>query len=360
MQFRKFFARKVLLAGACSTALLTGCAQQPPSVPLPNAGQQSANVNDDQSFFPDQTADKQAMPLMSLSQMEAAHYMGGTSAADHTEQMIRLPALRSAALKYGVEGGLAYSTKLLNRVLRADAEELSTTYDFNRLVTMEPGGALILPPVISQSNDTYEETDSGATIRTADKTYDIIEEARFAPSAPLWYPYLYRPVIAPAAPPVALLPKTPVESQAWAQYVAMGWKVGVQQGEMTFKLDLAQLNQDFVGMIRYRTLYDAGKVSAPVVQNYDLGTTGTGRTMRQNDRVQRIVAEPMLQAPAAPLGMPFADSPHPHGQGNGQNDGQADSPLPGDGSPISDGSPLPGDGSGTGVIPAPSDIAPGA
>jgi defect-in-organelle-trafficking protein DotC len=321
--------KAALLTGICLSALLAGCAKQPPSVALPNTGQQGVNVNDSQSFFPDQTADDAGTSSPSLRQMENAHFTGDTSAKDQAERTVRLPALRDAALKYGVEGGLAYSTKLMNQVLRTDAELLSKSYDFNRLVTMEQGGAMILPPVISQSNNTYEETDSGSTIRVANTTYDIVREAQFAPSAPLWYGYLYRPVHAPDDPPVSLLPKTDEERQAWVQYVDMGWKVGIQQGVMTFKLDLARLNQDFTGMIRYRTLYDAGKVSAPIVQNYDLGTTGTGKTMRENDRVERIIAEPLLQAHSAPAGMPFSDDGQRNPGGDkGPQNGGAGSPLP--------------------------------
>jgi defect-in-organelle-trafficking protein DotC len=287
----------------CSVALLiglTGCADNMPVVNPPDASGVSVNVNNNQSFFPDQTADDQGNAMVPLAQMEALHAETDETPAQQAQTLLFMPAMRDAALKYGVEGGLAFSTNLVNSVLRQDDEALSKTYDFTRIVTYEPGGAMILPPVISQSVDTYQESDFGQQIRVANNTYDIIREAQFAPNTPLWYSYLYRPWTAPDAPPQSALPKTDEERKAWVQYVDEGWQDGVAQGLMNFKLDLAQLNQDFVGMVRYRTLYDAGKVSAPVVQNEYLGTTGTGQTMREGDRVEKIIAEPQLDVPSQP------------------------------------------------------------
>ncbi len=293
--------RPALLAGAACLALLTGCAAQsgslvqsatnlpPDKVPV--------GINQDQSMFPANTSSGSGH-IVTLNQMKNLHSSGEhMSKKKRAEEMMFLPAMKQAALSYGVAGGLAWSTHLINGVLRQDSGSLSKSYDFSRIVTHTPNGALILPPVISSSKDTYQEADFGRTIRVASRTYDIIREASFAPNAPLWFNYLYRPWTAPKRPPDAVLPRTDAEQQEWNQYVAEGWADGVQQGEDMFRLDLHRLNRDFVGMIRYRRLYDAGKVSAPVVQHMDLGVTGNGQTMRENDQVDKIVQEPSLAVP---------------------------------------------------------------
>jgi hypothetical protein len=74
-----FPIRTSLLAGICSTALLVGRTQQPPSIPLPGTGAQRANVGDSHSFFPDQTADDAAPVIPTLKQMEAESYSGADS-----------------------------------------------------------------------------------------------------------------------------------------------------------------------------------------------------------------------------------------------------------------------------------------
>ncbi len=282
----------------CTTALaLTGCEQQLPmfKTVLPS---DPVNINTNSSFFPMATSDANQPPPPNLNDMTALMAPDtSVSNKDRAKELLFLPAMRDAAFAYGVAGGLAYSTNIINATLKADAESLSKTYDFSRIVTMEPGGGMILPPVISQEKDTYQEGDFGRSIRVADTTYDIIQEAQFAPTAPLWFSYLYKPYQNPTPPDPSTLPKTADESASWAHYVKEGWAMGVQQGVMNLKLDLALLNQNFVGMIRYRTLYDEGKVSAPVIDNQYLGTTGTGNTMREGDRVEKIIQEPRLNVP---------------------------------------------------------------
>lgn len=290
---RNFVRTGSALAAA---AALSGCGVLP-SITSPSPSQVGVNVNDQQSFFPDLTGDNDDRKPLSLKAMEHASAPENASPKEEAKELLFLPAMRQAAFAYGVAGGLAYSTNIINTVLRKDASDLSGTYDFTRIVTYEPGGAMILPPVISSSTDTYQEADFGRTIRVAGQTYDIIQEAQFAPNAPLWFAYLYRPWQPPHPPASSTLPHTDDEHRAWVQFVDEGWQDGEEQGLMNFKLDLAKLNQDFTGMIRYRELYDAGKVSAPVIRNQYLGTTGTGMTMRENDRVEKIIQEPRLYVP---------------------------------------------------------------
>lgn len=283
---------------------LAGCAQPAPhhQAKGPAPDQVGIHVNDGASLFPEIAGAHEKAALPNLKEME--DMKGHSISKSAHKEMLKLPAIRDAALSYGVAGGAAWSTKVINEVLRVDAPALSKVYNFNRLVTTGPNGSKILPPVISESRNLYQSSDFGRTIRVANRYYKIIHQAQFVPNAPLWYSYLYRPWHAPNQPFEGLLPKNSAERAVWREYVKKGWKIGIKEGETIFRLDVDQLNRDFTGMIRYRALYEAGKVSAPVVKGKYLGTTGTGQNMREGDRVMKIISEPSLNVPT-PTGSPI-------------------------------------------------------
>ena len=216
--------------------------------------------------------------------------------AANDEDKLRIPAMRDAGLSYGVQGGLAYASQQINRMLKRRAPDLSKVYDFHRLLIKGPDGVSILPPVISQAQNAWQSSDAGKTIRVADDVYEIIKQARFVPNAPLWHSYLLRTYDLPAAPADELLPKTQAEREAWARFVTQGWKTGIKQAQDIFQADMRRLERDFQGMVRYRALLEQGKVSAPVVADAKLGVTGGGESLRVNDRAVRIAKDPSLNS----------------------------------------------------------------
>lgn len=235
-------------------------------------------------------------PTMSLAEMQNVQAAPRDRQVVSDADRLRAPALRDAALAYGARGGLAWASKQMNEMLEARAAELSRTYDFNRFLIRAQGGDVkLLPPVISESRDTYEQQDAGRTLRAADRYYQILEQARFAPVAPLWHTYLVRTYTPPERPSDDfMLPKNDGERDLWKRFVAEGWEKGVEQAREIFRNDLRRLERDYTGMIRYSELLEKGMVSAPVVADQNLGVTGSGQNMRQNDRVYRITQDPRL------------------------------------------------------------------
>lgn len=231
-----------------------------------------------------------AMP--SLQDMEAEHHVR-ISKADKKEQL-RIPAIRDAALRYGMAGGLNWGTKLINDELNRKAGELSRIYDFHALLIKAPSGQYILPPVISEMDKTFESSDAEQTIRIADTTYQIDKPASFTPSAPLWHSYLIRGYKTPSKPGNDDLPRNDMEQQVWANYVAEGWDNGYKQARIIFREDLARLKRDFGGMLLYRQLLSQGKVTAPVVAETSMGITGNGQHARYNDRTLAITGQSQL------------------------------------------------------------------
>ena len=287
----------VILLGLTGCANLQGAPGKAASAKPVPPDMVGIHINDGDSMFPVQTGDAARQAIPSLKAMSRMHRNGSGASKEAAKEMVELPVIRDTALRYGAEGGVAWATRIIDGELRANAARLSQIYDFSRLVTYQPGGVQILPPVISESQNLYQSSDFGRTIRVADTYYDIVRQARFVPSAPLWYGYLYRTWQAPHRPFEAGLPHNSEEEAVWKHYVKAGWRAGVKEGETIFRLDLDRLNRDFTGMIRYRKLYDEGKVSAPVVQAKTLGITGTGQNMREGDRVVKIIAEPSLSVP---------------------------------------------------------------
>ena len=282
---------RAILRGVSASALLAATACTPTMVSVAPPGDAiRADIN---SGYAAGRVEKEETRLPTLREMQETAVRASANTGASSEDRLRAPALRDA-LSYGVRGGLAWASRQINRMLEDRAAQLSLTYDFNHFLIRSPNAATLLPPVISESRDTYEEQDAGRTLRVADRYYQILVQTRFAPVAPLWHTYLMTSFSAPERPQDALLPKNDGEREMWRKFVADGWEIGVQQAMQTYRLNLARLLRDYTGMIRYSELLEKGMVSPPVVASQALGVTGTGQDMRENDQVYRITADPRL------------------------------------------------------------------
>lgn len=281
--------RSALLLGA-TTLLLAGCNSTLPTPPS------VAAVNPDYRAGLVLTQDQ---PIPSLAQVINQAPTRRAEDPKEGEDRLRGGALRDAALSYGARAGLAWESRAINAMLQGKADQIARTYDFNRAMIKGPNQSMILPPVISQANESWETSEAGRTLRVADTVFEIVEQARFAPVSPQWQTYLQRDYRSPEPPPDSLLPRDGVEREQWARWVTEGWGQGQRQAQDIFKADLSRLERDFTGMVRYKALLEQGKVSAPVVSDAKLGTTGTGQDMRVNDRAIRITQDPKLNVPGS-------------------------------------------------------------
>nr|WP_250808563.1 type IV secretory system conjugative DNA transfer family protein [Neorhizobium tomejilense] len=212
-----------------------------------------------------------------------------------TEDKLRLPAMEETALAYGTRAGLAYETARINKRLEANASSMTKAYNFQNLMLQGPNNTMVMPPIISEARDAWEVFDAGKTLRVADTVFEIIEQSRFTPVAPMWQSYVITRFDDAQEPPEALLPQTEGEKERWNRWIAKGFEKGREQAHEILKANLARLDRDFAGMVRYKALLEEGKVSAPVLAAAPLGATGTGQDMRVNDNAIRMTAEPQLQ-----------------------------------------------------------------
>jgi defect in organelle trafficking protein DotC len=252
--------KKIGAIAVLTTALLTAaCTHQPQAVDPMNLGQ---------------------LQNMSASDSGSAVIVG----------QIRNKALEDTAMSLGAQGGLAWASKDINAHLERNKWNLETIYNFNGMMLSHG----VLPPVLVQGDNSLNLADPN-TIRIADKTYKIVQQARFATTPPNWREYIWMNFNPPELPNKVLLPRTDDERKIWSKAIKEGWEQGIQQAYSIFQQNMARLKRDYNGMILYRTLLQEHMISAPFVSKTELGVTGDGTDMRVNDQVLRITELPKLQ-----------------------------------------------------------------
>lgn len=230
------------------SAMLAGCAfgERPSPSPLP--------------FVAPERFDLRSPVLPSLDDVREA----AAEDRDRVDQG-RARLLRVIGLSYGAQSGLAATTATLRAALLEQAALLDRTFDFNRVVVRPEQaamtGGVVVPPVVVVAEAPIEVQESGVVLRAAERRYEMVQSAQFAVSAPDWRAYLLREYDPPPRPPDDVLPKTDAERRIWRQAVDEGWEAGAQQARRILADDLARLERDYVGMIRYRRLVLEGKIA---------------------------------------------------------------------------------------------------
>ncbi|OGT37352.1 MAG: hypothetical protein A3F12_06230 [Gammaproteobacteria bacterium RIFCSPHIGHO2_12_FULL_38_14] len=204
--------------------------------------------------------------------------------------ILKIKSLEDIAMSLGAQGGLAWTSMQINTNLEKDRKYLDTIFNFSGMMLSHG----VIPPVLVEGDNSLNLADPN-TIRVADKSYKIVQQAQFVTTPPNWREYLLMSYSKPQLPDKTLLPKTKEEQKVWKKSVKMGWDKGLQQGLSIFQQNLARLKRDYRGMITYRKLLQEKMISPPFVSRTELGITGNGNDMRINDQVLRIVELPKLQ-----------------------------------------------------------------
>lgn len=203
---------------------------------------------------------------------------------------MRAKSLQDTAMSLGAQGGLAWASEQINVFLQRDYKYLGTIFNFDAMVLSHG----VMPPVLVEGDFSLNLNDPN-TIRVADRTYKIVQQARFATTPPHWREYLWMSFDKPPLPNRTLLPKSDEEQKVWKKGINLGWEKGIEQAYSIFNQNLARLKRDYRGMALYRKLLQEKMISPPFVSRTELGITGDGEDMRINDQVLRIVEHPKLQ-----------------------------------------------------------------
>ncbi len=209
----------------------------------------------------------------------------------------RADVLRTAALTYGAQGGLAGRSFALNEMLRRHEAALDTTYDFRTLVLPvgSAGQTLMRPPIVSAAQMAFALGDGGQIARETSCIYQITRAASLSSAPPNWRAYLVRSWSKPNRPTDSALARTDQEVAYWNKWVAEGWAQGEKQAVQIYLSDLGRLERDIVGMARYRVLLRAGLVEQPRVAFRTARAEGGQNTLHIGDRVITITDQPGLQ-----------------------------------------------------------------
>ena len=182
---------------------------------------------------------------------------------------MRSEALQDIAMSTAAQAGLAWRSKQINNVLKDTSTTLDRVFNFNLMLMPHN----VVPPVLIEGEDSLN-LDNPQTIRIADRTYKIVNQAHFTTTPPTWRDYLWMSYKDPETPPAGFLPKTTEERVIWKKYATQGWEEGIAQANSIYGENLSRLKRDYTGMARYRYLLDQRMVSAPYVAHTDLGITG--------------------------------------------------------------------------------------
>ena len=208
----------------------------------------------------------------------------------------RADMLRTAALTYGAQGGLAARSFAINEMLRRYQAQLDSAYDFRTLVLpVGSGQTLMRPPIVSAAQMAFALGDGGQVARETSCIYQITREAQLASTPPNWRAYLVRAWADPRRPTDGALPRTKQEAAYWNKWVAEGWANGEKQAVEIFLSDLGRLERDIVGMARYRVLLRAGLVEQPRMAFQNRTVDGGRDSLHVGDETIRITDQPGLQ-----------------------------------------------------------------
>ena len=208
----------------------------------------------------------------------------------------RADMVRTAALTYGAQGGLAGRSFAINQMLRRYQAQLDGTFDFRALVlAVGSGQTLMRPPIVTAAQMAFALGDNGQVSHETACIYEITREAQLTSAPPNWREYLVRTWANPHRPIDAVLPRTKQEAAYWNRWVAEGWAQGEKQAVEIFLSDLGRLERDIIGMARYRVLLRANLVEPPKLAFQTQRVDGGRDSLHVGDKTIRITDQPGLQ-----------------------------------------------------------------
>lgn len=230
-----------------------------------------------------------------LKAQEQAAFKGEVTSNELFKRDVRLRSLEEYAFQAAARQGIKSRLKQIETALSSNARDLDAIYDFGPLLIK----GKVIPPVITEANDIYNLEDS-TTIRTSDRIYQIKNQARFSSIAPNWRAYMPLPIESKAYSSdilisKSLMPENEAEKEVWLLATVKGWDSGVQQANTMLENNFKRLNRDYVGMVRFHEFVLQGKLSMPIINQYDLDNSNDGNTMVLNEQMLKLTQLPQFE-----------------------------------------------------------------
>lgn len=188
----------------------------------------------------------------------------------------RYSALRDAALAYSAQAAYERRSWEILKELEVKSSALSQEFNFNDVVYKAPRETgYVVPPVVSKAKEAITITDGGRESVAADEYYRIEKPGRLVAVIPSWRDYLVMGIDKTPDPSDQFLPSETEERKVWDRYMAEGWRQGRMQAEEALKENMNLLRRDYLGMVEYRRLVDAGLVNSMVITSSEVRAKGT-------------------------------------------------------------------------------------
>ena len=230
-----------------------------------------------------------------LRAQEKIALSGNATNGELIKQDLRMKSIESfafqMALTQAIKSRLAETEKELSKYSR----ELDSIYDFGPLLIK----GQVIPPVITEATDIYNLEDS-TTIKTSDRIYQINTQARFSSISPNWRAYMPMPMNSKAYSQEVyiskpLMPQNAAEKQVWVAATVRGWDSGIEQANTMLQNNFRRLNRDYIGMVRFHEFVLQGKLTMPIISQYDLENSNDGNTMVLNEQMLKITQLPQFE-----------------------------------------------------------------
>ena len=213
----------------------------------------------------------------------------GKYAISDVEQ-IRREVLAEAATAYASQAGYYKRAYDIMRQLEIDSPKLSNRYNFNRVVYVTPKEAgFVVPPIVTRGTGALNINDTGTKSVAADEYYRIERPGHIVGVVPTWRDYLVLPLEEPNTPNPDFIPQDAEEKKIWEAYLDEGWLAGVSQADEALKANLNALRRDYLGMIEYRRLVDAGLIKELAIVWEERRSTGDINELFIGERTVKIV-----------------------------------------------------------------------
>lgn len=210
---------------------------------------------------------------------------------------MRQNAMRKAALSLGAQTGFMKNIEVLSNKILESANELDSIYDFSFIMKLDSGSTnqmYQLPPVLRIAEKRFHKS-SDNFITTSGVTYEIIKPARLVSNAPNWRQYLiFKPGSVIKFPHEVLMPKNELERELWSKWIDEGWERGVEQANFEMQSRVANLGDEFLGMVRYARLVKQGMITPAQVAESTQSIVGSGNQMIIDQKQVRIAAPASL------------------------------------------------------------------
>ncbi|WP_192485062.1 MULTISPECIES: type IV secretory system conjugative DNA transfer family protein [Cysteiniphilum] len=214
--------------------------------------------------------------------------------AQAQKEDIRDKAIIDTALQLGTQEGLRQGSLRINHILKDQQAALDQVYNFNAILLPYH----VLPPVLVQVKNQVNTNASQQSISINGQVYKIHAQAHFVTVAPTWRDYLWMNYTHYDLPNRTLWPKNEAEQKLWQLNISKGWRLGMQQADTIFKLNISRLTRDFNGMLLYKQLLANNMINSPYVKTTQQSVKGDGNKLSIHNQKWHLQILPKLQTTA--------------------------------------------------------------